>query len=484
MSFAALLHHLHGLRANGVLHLLSQRKRKWIQLRDGYPIAVRGNLVNETLGNMLVRNGRVTPAAAAESRRRMAGGQLQGEILVAMEALTEQEMALALRAQAEQKLFEIFSWESGNFRFEKGALLQRANALPVDQSPANLILVGVRKRLAPETLNAFFKTNARSLIAPAESSFYRFQDIELDAEQQSLLRRLDGTVRLAEFARGDDAVRRTLYGLVAAGLLELRRGRPVKERAIRRRPPSCRDADDEALRAEYADLLERFTDRNHFEVLGVGKDANGDEIHHAYGRLVERAHPDRVVQASEAAKRLAAQVLFLVERAYEVLGEQRERAAYLLDLQRAEREVAEGEAARLALEAESHFQRGEAAIRQRDPEQALLCFGKALELYPDEGEYHAHYGYALHLCHPENQVMAHEAMEHVKRGLKLAGHREKPYLFMGRLCKATDRVESAEKMFNRAVQIQPDCAEALSELRLIEMRRRKAKGLIGRLFRR
>ncbi len=72
----------------------------------------------------------------------------------------------------------------------------------------------------------------------------------------------------------------------------------------------------------------------------------------------------------------------------------------------------------------------------------------------------------------------------MRRGLKLAGHREKPYLFMGRLCKAIDRTEAAEKMFNRAVQVQPDCAEALSELRLIEMRRQKAKGIIARLLRR
>ncbi len=64
----------------------------------------------------------------------------------------------------------------------------------------------------------------------------------------------------------------------------------------------------------------------------------------------------------------------------------------------------------------------------------------------------------------------------------VAGDREKPYLFMGRLLKAQGRVEVAEKMFNRAVQIRPDCSDALSELHLIEMRRRKAKGFIGRLF--
>jgi hypothetical protein len=42
----------------------------------------------------------------------------------------------------------------------------------------------------------------------------------------------------------------------------------------------------------------------------------------------------------------------------------------------------------------------------------------------------------------------------------------------------------AEKMFTRAVQIEPDSVEALRELRLINMRRERSKGLIKRLLRR
>ena len=80
--------------------------------------------------------------------------------------------------------------------------------------------------------------------------------------------------------------------------------------------------------------------------------------------------------------------------------------------------------------------------------------------------------------------MVQEAMEHVQRGIKLAGHREKSYLFMGRLYKAIGRPGTAEKMFARAVQIQPQSVEALRELRLISMRRGKNKGLIRRLLRR
>ena len=50
--------------------------------------------------------------------------------------------------------------------------------------------------------------------------------------------------------------------------------------------------------------------------------------------------------------------------------------------------------------------------------------------------------------------------------------------------EALQKMRAAEQMFTRAVQISPDCVEAMRELRLINMRRDKSKGLIGRLFRR
>ena len=75
-------------------------------------------------------------------------------------------------------------------------------------------------------------------------------------------------------------------------------------------------------------------------------------------------------------------------------------------------------------------------------------------------------------------------MERVLQGRKLAPGREKPYLFLGRLYKAADRGRIAEKMFTRAVQLDPDCVEALRELRLLNMRRERSRGLVRRILRR
>ena len=241
---------------------------------------------------------------------------------------------------------------------------------------------------------------------------------------------------------------------------------------------------DEAKSAELTAMAEQFAKQNHFEILDVPETASHKEIRAAYEQLAERAHPDRVNASSDAVKQLSAQVFRHIEQAYETLGDARRRQEYILQRKRANRQAALRDEGHRALAAERHFLQGEAALRQRAYETALRLFGQALELYSEDGEYYAHYGWTLHLCHPDNAEMAEEAIEHIKRGIKLASDREKPYLLMGRLCKAIGRPGAAEKMFTRSVQIQPDCLEALRELRLINMRRRKERGLIGRLFRR
>ena len=107
-----------------------------------------------------------------------------------------------------------------------------------------------------------------------------------------------------------------------------------------------------------------------------------------------------------------------------------------------------------------------------------------VETYPEDGEYHAYYGWAWYLENPDAPGRLREASQHVKRGRKLAPEREKPYLFLGRMCLAGGRTKAAEDLFARAVQLNPDSVEALRELRLVNMRREKSKSLVRRILRR
>lgn len=576
IPFPAVLHHLHGLRATGVLHLEHEKKRKWIQLRDGYPIAVRSNLVRETLGHFLERTGRITRAVLEESRREMEQrSRRQGEVLVAMQALSEEKLAEALRDQADDKLFEIFSWEAGSFHFERGAKLERANVLGLGRSPANLILEGVRSRFSIARIDKYLRAQALRPVTHGESPFYRFQELHVDPAEDALLRGLDGTQPLGAFLHEEESVRRTVYALLAAGLLELQgeqaparapraptqsraqaqaqapaperprrtqpprdarvdpvrdprvdpapaarveprparaepqRAEPARPQRVERTPPAPREQSVRRVEQmlpprvartpvrsappgdsgaqdhpELAALAAKLRAGSYFELLGLPENAGADAVRDAYEELSARVHPDRFHGASQTVRDLAEQVFRRVTEAHQALSDPRRRQEHVLDRRRAEREATRQKQAEKALEAATAFRDGEAALRARDYEGALRWFGKALELYPDEGDHHAHYGWVLYLCHPSDPGMIAEALEHVRRGLKLATHREKPFLFMGRLHKAMGQNEVAEKMFTRAVQIQPECVEALRELRLINMRRDKQKGVIARLLKR
>lgn len=174
----------------------------------------------------------------------------------------------------------------------------------------------------------------------------------------------------------------------------------------------------------------------------------------------------------------------MISRANETLSDRTRRLEYIRDRGNQARDAAELEEGQRALQAELEFQKGRVCLRRKSYPQAVAHFEAAVQSYPEEGEYHAYYGWALYLSDPGGPGRLKEALEHVVKGRKLAPNREKVYLFLGRLYKAAEREKIAEKMFARAVQLDPDCVEAIRELRLLNMRRERSKGLVRRILRR
>jgi len=510
LPFPALLHQLHGLRANGVLLLRAGRRRKGVQFREGRAVAIRSNLLDECLGNLLVRMRVIDRDTLQESLRRMKRGDgLQGEILVAMEVLSESELVEALRYQTEEKLYEIFEWREGEFEFRRGARLVDASTLPTDRSPASIIVEGVRSRLPLEIVDRALRESAGATVVTGEIPFYRFQDIGTGATHRGLLERLGRGVAMRELLDAEEAERRALYGFLMAGLVELRgsgatpgRGvsgagpdgpsprtaasSPSPAQAVRREPsrPRPTEPDDAGVRAELAAMAERMRGRNFFEILGVSDTADDGQVRRAYVDLAKRTHPDRYSGCSEAVRRLAEEVFGLVSQAHERLAEERGREDYRAELARGEREAEALEEGRRALAAEQVFQRGEAALRAKRHTDAYEAFRQAVELYPEEGEYLALLGWTRYLTEPDDPRARSEARRALKRAAALAPDSEKPYLFLGLLCKGIGRIEQAERMFLRAVDRRSDCLEALRELRLINLRREKQKGLLQKILRR
>ena len=65
-----------------------------------------------------------------------------------------------------------------------------------------------------------------------------------------------------------------------------------------------------------------MANKDYYEILGVSKDADADEIKSAYRRLAKKYHPD-LNKAPEAAEKFKE-----INEAYEVLSDDRKRANY------------------------------------------------------------------------------------------------------------------------------------------------------------
>ncbi len=488
LPFALLLHHLHGMRASGVLRVENQKKKKLIQLRDGQPATVRSNMMKETLGHLLVASGTITWDVLHESVRRVKEGEgLQGQILKAMYMLDDADLARALHHQSSEKLLEVFEWRSGTFRFEQGARI-RGEAAGLKRSPASLILDGVRQRSPIEQVDGFLQTRADLFPVPGGSPFHEFQEIEVDEAWESAIAKIDGTRSVGELLSMSEEDRRVLMAMIATGQVELEpkpaarvieprvTGRVLEEK-VRVVDDRCEDHRLDRVRTELTELAERFQGDDPHAMFGLARTATDPEIRQAYSRFARQTHPDRYSRDGDAVRGLAEQVFDRVTQAYQAIATEADRQRTAQQ----KRDDAELEAGQQALRAELAFQRGERALRARLHDEAVECFAEAVKAYPEEGEYHCAYGWALYVSDPER---IKEAKRHALHGKKLAPDRSAPLLVLGRLCKAEEKPEMAEKLFSKAVELDPDCAEALQELRLIALRKRNSSGILTRILKR
>ena len=116
-----------------------------------------------------------------------------------------------------------------------------------------------------------------------------------------------------------------------------------------------------------------------------------------------------------------------------------------------------------------------ALLRRKKYEEALACFQEAVNLYADEGEFHAYLGWSLYQTNPRDDGILKKARQHLQNAIRLNPKLDRAYLFLGYIYKANDQRNLAEQQFEKAIQCNPDCVEALQELRLLSRSRKKRK---------
>lgn len=120
------------------------------------------------------------------------------------------------------------------------------------------------------------------------------------------------------------------------------------------------------------------------------------------------------------------------------------------------------------LQAERAFKRGDRSLQKGRHEEALVAFGKAVSLCPEEGEFLAFLGYARHASSGQDLIAADQALEELNRGCVLAPKLDVTHLLLARVLRHRDDIVGAQSAYARALAANPDCVEALEGLRELE----------------
>jgi tetratricopeptide (TPR) repeat protein len=184
--------------------------------------------------------------------------------------------------------------------------------------------------------------------------------------------------------------------------------------------------------------------------------------------MAKEYHPDKHFgSASAEVRQLANQIYSLITQAHDTLTDPEERKRYVAELDKGvKRDIAGPEVGQI-LAAEGKFQKGEELLSQRNFREAQRLFQEAIQLYSEEGEFHAYLGWSLFQGNPHDANAVEEALRSLETAVMLNPKVDKSYLFTGYIYKTTGRPDKAEKQFEKAIQCNPDCTEALRELRLL-----------------
>ncbi len=434
-------------RWSGAIELVRPGVTKRIVFVDGAPILAESNLASESLGVLLMDQGRLSRADHARlSQRVQEDSCKEGAALLDLRLLEPKELFLALKEQLRRRVLECFGWAIGEFRLLPGErVANEAGAFRIDS--VRLVHDGLTTGADTDRLLRWLAPSSERRLVPGEPLARLRPRLRPDVAVDDLLGLLDGSRALGDaIARVRDpsalaatfilstlgalvepsrenagTTQQGVTGAAAAGAgasadtpeIEIVIAGDEDDAASLRAdvragaPAAAPSAESAALRAELERLHGSLATLGPFDLLGVPASADAATIKRAYLQAARRFHPDTLARQGLAdLHAIANEVFARIAKAHALLSDPAQRAA----LERAPDAAAGDEAHRVAT-AETLYRKGEILVRKGAFTEALRFLEPAVELWPDEAAYRLALGWSLYKQPEANPTAARPHLE-------------------------------------------------------------------------
>ncbi len=358
-----LLREIYVSRMSGWLRLVRGKERQSIRFRRGHIVNAHTNVLEERLGELLVRRGKLSAADLARATEIVVREKARlGEVLTRLGLIDASGLEDAVAMHVHEMLVKVFIWTEGSYQFEPEDENAPVAELTLKLSTGELILEAVRALADPDLVREALG-NMDRILRPSDDPLLRFQKLNLSPADGFLLSRVDGRTSARQVVEmiplPPDDTERSLLCLLATGAVEFEAPRralppppsapppPVAAPAIApaapapamaprpapaavppAQPPAPGPTADDRRR-EVVEMQQALKTMNHFEVLGISRAAGETEVKEAYFRLARRFHPDAHHGSALSDLRDTLETVFIqLGEVYEVLRDPRRRGEY------------------------------------------------------------------------------------------------------------------------------------------------------------
>ncbi len=253
-----------------------------------------------------------------------------------------------------------------------------------------------------------------------------------------------------------------------------------------KRPDTPVAGTTDAASVRSGPALRRIRDApDFFAVLGVQWDGPTESMRRAYFTLARDLHPDRYALDSPEVREVAAELFDKIRAAWETLGDDTKREAYIKRVihgEKTEDELAM-EKVRAILGAEEDFKRALNDFHAGRLSAAHELFLKVSAAVPEEAEFSAYAGYTTFRMHINKDMATADAGAHlVREALERNERLDGAWVLWGQIQAARGDTTSARESFVKALRLKPSNPDAVREMKRLERDKGASEPAGGGLF--
>jgi len=217
LSFVAMI------RESGKLVLRRADFERTIHWNSGEIVFASSSSPEHSLGQFLLRNGKITQAQYEESKRRVTPQLRHGKILVQMGAISPKDLWWGVKNQVLEIIYSLFGWKDGEFAFYDSADELAHERIVLHINTSSVIMEGIR-RLDESARIREKIPNLDIVFARVPGAAPDFRALDVNEGEIAIYNDIDGIRNVRELTGRSDLtqfeVARILFQLLSARLIE------------------------------------------------------------------------------------------------------------------------------------------------------------------------------------------------------------------------------------------------------------------------